>query len=1401
MEQAPFCMLLHSQKSAKRFLPQDIVHAESTLGFSVENTNRKDAARGGISATMGVIEEPRSKELSAQHGRLSLLCAQKQLYVAQKLDPDSPAFNAGGYAIIQGPLDVETFQEASAACMAETEALHLRFLSDANGPYQALGPLAAAPLTIIDKSADPDPFAAAMAWMQQQLKQRLDLESGRTFSWSLLRLAPEHFIFCTIYHHLVVDGLSSVLLVRRVRQLYQAIKTGTASKPITSVSLASLVESEQVYRSSDAFAEDTQYWMEQLVDRPNPVSLSGSSNTRRTWESHCESACLPAEAVDGLINLAAELKTSLPRLLMATVSIMVNRLTGSSDFLLGMVVTGRGGRFRSIPANLTHVLPLRVQLSENMSLRDAVLLMATKMEGANTHKLYQVEDIRNGLGLNRSHPGLFGIEVNIMPFFFNDQEFGLSWALHSLSLGPVEDLCVCIRDRSEDGRLRIDFNGNKDRYETAGLAQISLRFEKVLLGVAAARPETRLSDISIIDVDERQQLMEAFNQSAESFSPQCLPDLFEAQVDRTPHTKAMTFGGKALTYRDLDGAANRVARHLIARSIGTEDIVALLLPRGMELVVTMIGIVKAGAAYLPLDIDHPLARLLFMLRDSAAALLVTTTEIYRTLTLPSSLPCLLLDADQEQREIANRPAGRVTPAERLRPLEVSSLLYVIYTSGSTGEPKGVAVEHRSFSIQMKKMVRRIPMRPDETILGITTITFDPAAFEIFLPLLQGASLTLFGRQESRDPVFIASAITEIGACVLQATPTFWRALLQCEIPRTVRALVGGEGLSSELVPQLLEFPEAINLYGPTETTVDSSFHKIVPEDAEGSAIVTIGRPLEDEQFYILDSSLKLVPTGATGELYIAGTGLARGYLNRPDLNQERFVESPFGEPGSFMYRTGDLARWRKNGEVDFLGRVDQQIKIRGIRIEPGEVEATLLRNIPVIKECAVVSHPHRGQPQLVAYFTMYAGFPVPAPTQLRENISRFLPEAMVPHIFMHLEKMPLTFNGKVDRRALPEPELRANPATFQAPETVEESIICAVFAELTGAQSVSRDDDFFQLGGNSLAAVLCVYRLQRELHQEVTLRQLFDAPSPEALARLISKKTQHSLVRAPADSARPLVFLLPGLCGDEPGLVRFRILCNPSVRFVMADYPGWKLMTEEKCGIDILVRHVIRQIQSEAPDGPVWLMGYSFGAYCSYAVARELSRMGREVAFVGLLDPSAPTHPPEEVAPIPVGWRFFHTVGRQIRAICQGMSARVSALVAVRVLNSPLGKPILALARRIRNPRPASRFGYYLNYYLNASRRLAAMKHWYKSVENESLPLSAPAFLFRSEDHSPEQPEDLGWGRHFTSVSTISLTGFHYTIFDPPHLESLCDETGKAIRSIASGIQSAPLSDSMSLVM
>ena len=487
-------------------------------GRPTETKNSVEEPSAVVETNAGVCaanENPTTSSI-----RLPLMSGQRQLWVGQQLDPESRAFNTGGFAIIKGPLNVAMFQQAAAACIAETEGLRLRFLSDIRGPYQELGPQAGAALKFIDQSNEPDPLHAAMAWMQKEISKELKLELGPTFSWALLQLAQDQFIFCTIYHHLVMDGMSSLLLVRRTRHLYEAIRTESTAKPINVASIASLVESEESYRSSERFAVDRDYWLNHLQDRPGPVSLSkGSKRSTPTWESHCASIWLPSAAVDCLVKQADELKTSLSRLLMGAVAMVVNRLTGSSDFLMGMVVTGRGGRFRNIPANLTHILPLRLRLSGELRLRDCVDVTAREMEGANTHKLYQMNDIRNDLGLRPNHPGLFGIEVNIMPFFFNDCEGGLAWSIHSLSLGPVEGLCISIRDRGEDGRLRIDFNGNKGRYEITDLLEIASRFETMLGSIANASPDATLSEISALGMDERRQVVEEFNRSQEGFAP------------------------------------------------------------------------------------------------------------------------------------------------------------------------------------------------------------------------------------------------------------------------------------------------------------------------------------------------------------------------------------------------------------------------------------------------------------------------------------------------------------------------------------------------------------------------------------------------------------------------------------------------------------------------------------------------------------------------------------------------------------------------------------------------------------------------------------------------------------------------------------------------------------------
>ena len=1325
-------------------------------------------------------------------GAMPLLSAQRPLWVGQQLDPDSRAFNIGQYTEITGDLDLEVFQEAAAACLAESETLHLGLLTDAGGIFQVVGSGSDSALQMIDLSWERDPTASAMSWMQRDLNRRFDLTSGPLYSWALIRLGPTRFFFSQIYHHLVIDGLGGQIVLQRVRAHYEAARASVPVRRNTAAPFARLSEFEEEYRNSPQRTGDREYWMQQLVDCPSLVSLSSCRVASTRWQGRRETVWLPAETVDALMQLAARLQLSLPRSIVGSIAIIMHRLTSSYDFLVGLMVTGRSKPFRNMPACLMNVVPLRCRFSRGTGIEAAIKEAALTMGNALSHPLYRMEDIREDLGLRPNDPHLLGLSINLMPFR-SDSHGGLSWTSHNLSIGPIEDLSLSIYDRAEDGRLRIDFDGNSDRYDSKELSDIAGRFKTLLQWIAVAPSTAEVHDAPILDARHRRRVIEDFNQTSKGIVPECLPDMFEAQVDRTPNGTALAFQKSQFTYAELDQAANRFARCLAARGIGPESIVALLVPRSPEMVIALLGIVKAGAAYLPLDPEHPSERLHYMLQDSGARLAVTTSAVRDRLQLPLDAELIVMDDPAVRQELESLPCDRLTNIDRVQPLHPNNLMYTIYTSGSTGKPKGVAIEHRSFSICMKAMLSRVSMQPHDRLLAITTITFDIAGLELFLPLLQGASLEMLDSIESRDPVCVVAAAVRSKASVIQATPTFWRALINLEIPRTVRVLIGGEALAADLVPRLLEFSEAINLYGPTETTVWSSCHRLTPEDANNGAVVTLGRPLDGQQFYILDENLSPVPVGVAGELYIAGAGLARGYLHRPELTAERFLSCPFGKPGERMYRAGDLAQWRESGEADFLGRADQQVKIRGFRIELGEIESKLAGLVPGIKECAVVAREIRGQMRLIAYHVDVPGYSFPGTAEIRAGLAKSLPDYMVPDVFVRLDRMPLTPNAKLDRKALPPPEESTNQKLFRSPVNETESAICKVFGEMTGHTQVGRDDNFFEIGGHSLAAVLCVHRLRREFDREVTLRQLFDTPTPEALARSLCHGNVHQSAQVrPAKHSYPTIFLVPGMGGDEPRLVRFRMECEGVARIVALEYPDWTQLLDREGGMEVLVRHLLRQIEEEAPEGPVWLLGYSMGGYCAHAVALHFKTVGREVAFVGLLDTRAMPSPyvilsaqlQDGATAVQEVWQIVQDTARVFRAIPQRCVAKVVALTIVRRLTSPWARPALSIAARFRHTRLPVRFSYYLHHYFNEARQVAAVKPWYRAVNEAPVPLSIPAFLFRSEAHLPGDPADLGWERHFPKIGIVNLPGTHETMLDPPNLKTLCNRTRAVVDTL-----------------
>jgi nonribosomal peptide synthetase DhbF len=788
---------------------------------------------------------------------------------------------------------------------------------------------------------------------------------------------------------------------------------------------------------------------------------------------------------------------------------------------------------------LSNVLPLRLKVHSGMSLAELMGEVAQQIRRALMHQRYRTEDLLRDLGLLAHDQKLFGTSVNVMPFDYDLRFAGHRSTIHNLSNGPVDDLSIVVYDRADSKGVRTDFDANPALYNIDELAKHQQRFLR-LLGTVAADPSQPISRLGFLDPEERRQLLYEWNATARDLPQVTLPTLFEAQVERSPEAIALVFEQSRLSYGELNLQANRLAHLLIGRGVGPENLVALALTRSMEMVIALLGILKAGAAYLPLDPDYPAERLAYMLRDAQPACVLTSARIAER--LPESVAQLVLDHPETAVALAQSTETNPSDAERTQPLSSHHPTYIIYTSGSTGTPKGVVILHSSLSNFLLAMQQWFGLDQVDRLLAVTTVGFDIAALELFLPLIAGARLLIAPKETVQDPSALGQMIKDTGATILQATPKFWNVLVSENAPgfQGLRMLVGGEALSSTLSDALRGLGSGLtNLYGPTESTIWST---ILDVGEDGAQAPSIGRPIWNTRIYVLDGSLQAVPVGVKGELYIAGAGLARGYLKRPALSAERFVADPFGPPGTRMYRTGDLARWRAEGELEFLGRADQQLKIRGFRIEPGEIEAVLARH-PVVAQAVVIGREDPGdEKRLVAYVVAQTGQSV-EPALLRSHLAQSLPEYMVPGAIVVLEALPLSPNGKLDRKALPAPEFTANAgAAYRAPRTAQEEILCALFAETLAVAEVGIEDNFFELGGHSLLATRLVSRVRAALGLELPIRSLFEAPTVAELAgRLNQAQTAKPPLRAmtrpaqiPLSFAQRRLWFLDRLEGPSP---------------------------------------------------------------------------------------------------------------------------------------------------------------------------------------------------------------------------------------------------------------------------
>jgi amino acid adenylation domain-containing protein len=904
---------------------------------------------------------------------------------------------------------------------------------------------------------------------------------------------------------------------------------------------------------------------------------------------------------------------------------LLHRYTGQSDFAIGSPISGRTRvELDGLVGCLANTLVLRTDLSGNPTFRELMRRESKVAQSATSHAELPFARLVEELHRDRtfSHSPLFQVSfqlrepVEIDFFGLKTEPIDMDWGVSNY------ELSLEIVPRS--GGLSCHFEYNTDLFESATIARLIGHFQ-VLLGAIADDADRAISELPLIPDAERNQLLFDWNDTAADFPRNAgIHHRFEEQVERTPGAIAIAMESQQWTYRELNSRANQLAYFLRILGVGPETPVAICLGRSLDMVLGILGILKAGGAYVPLDPAYPQERLRFMLQDVQARVLLTQASL-RDKMPDSAIQVVCLDMDWPliARQRQTNPDGGVLP---------NHLAYVIYTSGSTGQPKGVMIEHRALVNHMHWVQSTFPLSDTDCELQQTPFTFDVSVWEIFAPLLSGARLCLARPDGHRDSAYLVDVIAEEGVTSIQLVPSMLRMLLDepgwRECTRLQRVFCGAEVLPVELAERLLATldVELVNIYGPTETCIDATYWRC----RRGHPTMPIGKPLANMQAYILDEHRQLVPIGVPGELYLGGEGLARGYLNRPELTEEKFVASPFRrESGSRLYRTGDRARFHSDGNIEFLGRVDHQVKLRGFRVELGEIENVLQQHPAVRESVVVVREDSPGDKRLAAYL-------VPTPNQapeaeeLRRFLKEKLPNYMTPSTYVLLNDLPRTSSGKVDRKRLPAPD-PARPGAesdFVAPRNVVEQRLLKLWQDVLGLQRISVTDNFFDLGGHSLLAVRLFVKIERIMARSLPLASIFEAPTIEQLAVRIESAapaaTSGCVVTLQSEGAKPPLFCLAGLHGHA---FRFRHLAQPlgsDQPLYGLQYPGLDGQTEPLTSVEEIAAVFVRHVREIQPAGPYYLCGLSFGGLVAYEMAQQFLSQQQPVGMLAVFDTLAP---------------------------------------------------------------------------------------------------------------------------------------------------------------------------------
>ena len=1159
-----------------------------------------------------------------------LSSSQSRIWFMENLDETITAYNIPIDFRIKGNLHIDLLDKSINFLIARHEVLRTVFVDVKGFPFQKILPEIISSLEIIHLVNEPEELKEELIRKHslEHAKFKFDITHGPLCHFRLLVCGQQDYIFLLNFHHLVCDALSIGIFMQELIEVYQSLVN---QKPIDLTPVlyrySDYASSEKLWLTGEEYKKQLLFWKKELAGIPDILKLP-VDNPRpkvQTYNGANYYFSIDRTLKEKLSTISQKNGTSIFIPLLTAFGVLLSRYSLQDDFVIGVPVAKRNHvELESLIGVLINSLPERFIFSEDTTFTEAIRTTKERFFAAYENQEVPFERLVEELKVKRnmSSPPIFQALFNYLTVYKKEIIIpGLTFQmLDGERTASQLDLTLTVLDNNSG--LDCNFEYNTDLFNKETIVRLAGNFLTFLQQIPTTE-DLPVRAISLLTPAESKLMLYEWNQTMTAYtSDKCIHQQFEEQVKKSPDSIALVFENEKLTYAELNTRANKLAHYLVRKGAKEDTFVAICLERSTDLMIGLLAIAKTGAAYLPLDPIYPKARLGLIIDDAQPVLLLTQHSL--TDSIPESETDIIYIDNRE--DYLNESTANLNYGNPLKPA------YILYTSGSTGKPKGVQIKHNSTLNVVNAIAKKMKVTSQDTLLAVTTVAFDVAEMDFYLPLLNGAKLVIANQETVHNIELLKVKMDESGATLFFSTPVMFKMLIlsSWKGKSDIRVLSGGEALSRELAEKLLPLcKEVWNGYAPTETTIYSLVKKVLPEDTTGDGYVELGRPLDNNILYVLNSKSVPVPIGVPGELYIGGDGVSFGYLNLSEMTKDRFILDPVGlHPDTRFYKTGDLVQYKPDGTIAFLNRIDFQVKIRGFRIELGEIESVLSQIKGIKENVVIVREDGAGEKILIAYYITDENTPISL-NELRQYLKERLPDYMIPAAFVRLEKFPLTSTLKVDRKTLPAPDLTDSMEStgYVAPKTQTEQKLARIWSSLLNQKKIGIHDDFFEIGGHSMIAVALMLKIEKELNIRLPLASLFERSTIHLLAQLIDQDSDtiewRSLVPIRPEGMKKPLFLIHGLGLNV-------LLYTTVINFLDPQQPVYGLQAKGLNGVDEpldtieeIAAYYITEIQTIDNEGPYALAGFSLGGRIAYEMARQLDEMGKKVSFLGVLDATA----------------------------------------------------------------------------------------------------------------------------------------------------------------------------------